>query len=608
MAGGLGLDRADGLLELVVVEQRLGEADDGVDPVVAVEAGHAERALQMVDGDRGVGQQGGAAEFVEDVRVHLGEGRLRQRAFQAAAGRVGRADGEVFAGGLAQLLDQFLVVVRVHLQQVPGGLGGAAAALGDHLRGHAVHGGAHAGRDGVVDGGGDEGVDELELAVGPFGAGGRLGFGEDAVVAEEFGARPGQFVVHGGEFGDHVDGDAGAEDGGGPGEPGCLQTEALEPVDQSAAAGGAVERAQFSRLRLDRLEFAVLHLGEEFDGVVGVAAGDGPDLAAERVVGVPADGGTGESGGGVRGEGAEGGDGAARGGHRVEQTGAVPSDLAGPAGDHDEDGQVVQAFGEGGEPAQGLLVGPVRVVDEQDQRPLAAGEPAHRGDEPVADVLRVGVVGLRFRYAEGGSGDVVPVAEVLAGLLGQQGQQRGLEELPYDVERDGSQCLGAACGPDGAAPAFGDAPGLGQQCGLAESRLAPDDQQAARGRLVRAQDVECLCDGGELGVPLPQGSRAGRRRPSLRHPVTSPGRPNDVQTPSVAVGRGPRWPLASAVARPGETGGGRATRPSARPADGVSTASAGGRHREIRGKTWWFAPLAADPLIPLSRSPHTVGA
>ncbi|GGY85406.1 hypothetical protein GCM10010300_31510 [Streptomyces olivaceoviridis] len=416
--GGLGLDRADGLLQLVVVEQRLGEADDGVDPVV-VEAGHAEGAPEVVDGDRGVGQQGGAAEFVEDVRVHLGEGRLRQGAFQAAAGRVGRADGEVFAGGLAQLLDQFLVVVRVHLQQVAGGLGGAAASLGDHLRGDAVHGGAHAGRDGVVDGGGDEGVDELQLAVRALGAGGRFGRGEDAGVAEEFGARAGQFVVHGGELGDHVDGDAGAEDGGGPGEPGGLQAEALEPVDQSAVAGGAVEGAQLSRLRLDGREFAVPDLGEEFDGVVGVAAGDGPDLAAEGVVGVPADGGAGESGGGVRGEGAEVVDGAAGGGHRVEQAGAVPADLPGPAGDHDEDGQVVQALGEGGEPAQGLLVGPVRVVDEQDQRPLAAGEPAHGGDESVADVLRVGLVGPRFRYAEGGTGDVVPVAEVLAGLLGQ---------------------------------------------------------------------------------------------------------------------------------------------------------------------------------------------
>jgi hypothetical protein len=55
------------------------------------------------------------------VRVHFGARWFGEGAFQADPGRVGRADGEVFAGGLAQLLDEFLVVVRVHLEQVPGG-------------------------------------------------------------------------------------------------------------------------------------------------------------------------------------------------------------------------------------------------------------------------------------------------------------------------------------------------------------------------------------------------------------------------------------------------------------------------------------------------------
>ncbi len=502
--------------------------------------------------------------------MDVGARRLPQGPFETAAGRVGRADGEVFAGRLAQLGDEFLVVVRVHLEQVLGRLGGAAAQVGDDLGGHAVHGGAHGGRDGVVDGGGDQRVDELQLVFPAFGAGRPVGPGEDAGVAEEFGAVPGEVVVHGGEAGDHVDGDGGAEDGGGPGEPGGLQAEVLEPVDQSAAAGGAVEGAQFPGAGLDGRELAVPHLGEQFDGVVEIAAGDGPHLTAERVVGVPAEGGAGEARGGVRGERAEVADGAARGGgHRVEVAGAVPADLTGAAGDHDQYGQVVQALGERGEPAQGLLVGPVRVVDQQHEGPLPAGEPTHRGDESVAHVLRVGAALLRVDYAEGGSGDVVPVAEVLAGLLRQQGQQGGLEQLPYHGERDGLQGLRAACGPDGAAAAFGDPAGLGQQRGLAETRLAAEDQQAARGRPVGAQDVERVCDGGHLRVPLPQGSRGGRRRPSLRHPVTSPGRPNDVQSTSVAVRQCLWWAVRAAVAPPGESGCAQAT--PARPEPPVSS-------------------------------------
>ena len=35
------------------------------------------------------------------------------------------ADGQVFAGGFAQLVDEVGVVVRVHFQQMAGGRGGA---------------------------------------------------------------------------------------------------------------------------------------------------------------------------------------------------------------------------------------------------------------------------------------------------------------------------------------------------------------------------------------------------------------------------------------------------------------------------------------------------
>ncbi len=350
-----------------------------------------------------------------------------------------------------------------------------------------------------------------------------VGRGEDAGGAQEFGAACRLLAAHGGQLGDQAHRDAGAEDGGGPGEPGGFEAQVVEAGDKSAAACGAVELAQFGGRVLDGREAAVLDLGEEFDGLVRVAVGDRPHLAAERAVGVRAEGGAGEAGGGLRGEGLQDGDRRARGGgDRVQVAGALTADLAGPAGDHDQDGQVVEAFGERGEPAQGLLVGPVGVVDQQDQRPVALGESAHRGDQSVADALRVGLPLAGFGDAEGGARDVVPVAEVLAGLLGHQRDEGGLQQLPYDVEGDGLEGLAAAGLPDHALACLGHAAGLGEEGGLAEAGLAADHQQAARGGPVRAERVERLRHTGDRVLALPQGGRGGLRRPFLRHPVTSP--------------------------------------------------------------------------------------
>ncbi|GAA0912159.1 hypothetical protein GCM10009549_24070 [Streptomyces thermoalcalitolerans] len=474
MAGGLRLHHADGLLQLVVVEQGLGQPPHGVHAGGTVQAGHAHRPLEVLDGGGGCGQEGGAAQFVEHMRVHLGGRRLQQGPLQAAAGRFGSADGEVFPGRLAQLFDEFLVVVRVDLEEVPGGRGGAESGVGDDLGGDAVHGGAQGVRYGVVDGGGDQRVHELQLT-GAALRRRRVGFGEDAGLAQQPGAAYGVLTAHGGEPGDEVHGDAGAQDGGGPGEAGGVDAEFLEAGDEAAASGGAVQGTQFAGMGLDRLDLAVAHLGEEFDGLVGVSAGDGPHLPAERGVGVRAEGGAGESGGGLRGEGTQISD--IRGGDDCFQApGTGPVRLPEPAGDDDQHGQVVEAFDERGEPAQGLLVGPVGVVDQQHQRPFAPGQPPDRGDQTVAHALRVGPPLPGLRDTEGGAGDVVPVAEVLAGLLGHQRDQRRLQQLPYDVEGDGLEGLAAARRPHGAAALFGDAPGLGQQGGLAQSGLALEDQ------------------------------------------------------------------------------------------------------------------------------------
>ncbi|GGQ38161.1 hypothetical protein GCM10010279_54240 [Streptomyces mutabilis] len=265
-----------------------------------------------------------------------------------------------------------------------------------------------------------------------------------------------------------------------------------------------------------------------------------------------AQGGPGEAGGRVGAEDVHREEGPARGGGRVEVAGAVAADVAGAAGYDDQGGCLVEPFGERGEPAQGLLVGPVGVVDEQDQGPLPAGEPAHGGDQAVAHALRVGLPLARVRYAEGGAGDAVPVAEVLACLLGEHGDQRGLEQLPYDVEGNGPEGLAAARGPDGAAPRLGDAAGLGEQRGLAQSGLAPGHQEGAGRGPVRAQAVDGPRDGGDLLLALPEGGRGGGRPPYVRHPATSPCRPNDVQSPSLSVREAEWWAVRTAVAVMGD--------------------------------------------------------
>lgn len=464
--------------------------------------------------------------------------------------RRGLPDGEVFAGGLAQLSHDLLVVVGVHLEQMAGGGRGAESRVGDQLGRYAVHRRAQGVGDGVVDGGGDERVDELQLVGARLP--GVVRYGQDPGAPEQFGAAGGVGAVEGGEPGHHVDGDAAAEDGRRPGEPGGVDAELLQAGDEATAAGGAVQVAQFGGFRLDGLQFAVLDLGEEFDGLVGVAAGDGPHLAAERGLGVLAQGGAGESGRRVGSEGVERAERPAHGAGRVQVAGVVTADVAGAAGDDDQDGGLVEPFGERGEPAQGLLVGPVGVVDHQHQRPLTAGEPAYGGDQAVAHALRVGLPLPGVRYAEGGSGDVVPVAEVLAGLLGEHGHQGRLEELAHHVEGDGPQDLAAAGRPDGAAPGLGDAAGLREQRRLPHSGLAASFQQGAGRRAVRAQGVHRARDGGDLLVALPEGGRGGARPPYLRHPATSPSRPNDVQSLSLALGSRKWWVLCRPVAVTGD--------------------------------------------------------
>ena len=99
---------------------------------------------QMVDRGRGLGEQGGAAQFVQDGGPVLDGGRLAQCAGEAAAGGVRGTGAQGLARGLAQLLDHPGVALGVRLQQVPGGGGGAEPGVDDRPGGLAVHGDAQA--------------------------------------------------------------------------------------------------------------------------------------------------------------------------------------------------------------------------------------------------------------------------------------------------------------------------------------------------------------------------------------------------------------------------------------------------------------------------------
>ena len=97
----------------------------------------------------------------------------------------------------------------------------------------------------------------------------------------------------------------------------------------------------------------------------------------------------------------------------------------------DQEREFAQAGGEPGEPGEGFAVGPVRVVDDEDDRPVAeAGdEPANDPVEAVPDALRVGLRAGRLGQSERGGGDLVPVAEQFPYLVAGDPVEGGAEQL-----------------------------------------------------------------------------------------------------------------------------------------------------------------------------------
>ncbi|GHA93113.1 hypothetical protein GCM10010305_41070 [Streptomyces termitum] len=144
-------------------------------------------------------------------------------------------------------------------------------------------------------------------------------------------------------------------------------------------------------------------------------------------------------------------------------------EFVGPVGDDEEHGEVLGARGEGVEPAEGLGVGPVGVVEDDHERGAADGEVVEDPVEAVAQALGVGRGAGGGAQSEGGADDVVPGAEAFAEFGVGGVDELGLEELAGDVEGDALLLVAAAGGEDGAAAGRGAAADLGEEGGLAES-------------------------------------------------------------------------------------------------------------------------------------------
>ena len=143
---------------------------------------------------------------------------------------------------------------------------------------------------------------------------------------------------------------------------------------------------------------------------------------------------------------------------------------------HDEEGSSAGTADEGAREVDGVLVGPVQVLEDEDRR-RPVGEVGKRVDQQSEGI---GSGGVRQR-------------DVRAGELVRRLEHRAERQRPADVH---------------AVADAGDSPGLARsvdqgpdQGGLADARLARDEQRAGRGRAIRDQRRQQRLAPGELLVP-----------------------------------------------------------------------------------------------------------
>jgi hypothetical protein len=201
------------------------------------------------------------------------------------------------------------------------------------------------------------------------------------------------------------------------------------------------------------------------------------------------------------------------GGENGQGVGAVALDL-GARGDDQRDRQLVQAREQEGKEAQRGGVGPVRVVQRQDER-------AARGEvraQPVEAVQHgEGGVERHCRLAFGRRAGQPQHArrlpggalEQLGALFGARLAQRGLEQLAHDPEGEVALELGSPRAQDAGGAVVGGGAGRGEHRRLADPRGPFDDHGGAR-TLARAGDGRL--DARKLAVALEQVGGRGRRK------------------------------------------------------------------------------------------------
>ena len=281
--------------------------------------------------------------------------------------------GERFAGGGEQSVEHPLLARRRHPQELRGDRLGARAFLVEQGGGEAVADAAAGGRDRLVDGRGDERVDEGEdLAGGLEHAGaGELVGGDRGGARVELGERRGPVEPR--PAGEHRHGLRQRD--GRRREP----REALAGQGREAL-GGALPHP-LGRRRVGVAAFGV-EAGDDLVDVVRVAAGPGVAGGGEVVV----DGAVPEPRrqvGGARGVETLRPEQRRRrlGADRVERRRAGGR-VAASHSDREQHRQVLEPPRQVGEPVERGAVGPLRVVDDQRHRP-ALGEV---GDQPVEAV------------------------------------------------------------------------------------------------------------------------------------------------------------------------------------------------------------------------------
>ena len=427
--------------------------------------GERDRRLEVVGGRGGAGARLGAAELGQDGGAAVGRRRLGERALEVAHGGGGVAEGERPARRLAQHGDDPLLARGRRLEDLRGDLLRRAVALGEQPRGARVEVGALEQRDVVVDRRADDGVDEGE----------RVARGEHLRAHEQRRGLVGGRRVEPGELGRGGEAGAVAEDGHGARErhgPGGQAREAQQHDARDPARAERGDALRLARGRRDPLggdlaqqlahQQRVAGGGEVAGGAeagVGLVARRRPDPLAHRRVAQ-------RRGAQRLGE---------RVGDELGEDGARRL-VARPRADEDEDRQLLQAPDEEGQELQRRLVGPVRVVDGDEQRAAAGdvrGQPVEAVQARERRVLHAGVERgagvLEHRPRQPGGAGQPRLALGLARLV-----EDGLEELADDAERE---------------PALELAPAPGEHADPGVARLPPRTRRA--GSSCRAPPGAC---------------------------------------------------------------------------------------------------------------------